>query len=288
MTDVLRKSVDEPDEVVEFPNVRSEIVHLGDLTVGRLVNQPGWRWSKDVRPTVGGEWCAIRHVGYVISGQLGIDFQDGSSVIFRPGDVFDIPPGHDGYTVGDEAVVQIEWTGLRHWAGYAGARSRVLVTLLFCDVVSSTAEAARVGDAAWRDLLSQYFEAVRAKLEHFGGREVKTTGDGMLVTFDGSARAIQCAAAIRNIAREHGLRLRVGVHVGEVELVGSDIRGVSVHQAARIMAAAGPDEILVSDLTRTLAGAAGLAFEDRGTHVLKGFDGEWRLAAFVENGAAPI
>src|SRR5207248_8815231 len=114
MTDVLRKSVDEPDEVVEFPNVRSDIVHLGDLTVGRLVNEPGWRWSKDVRPTVGGEWCAIRHVGFVISGQLGIDFPDGSSVIFGPGDVFDIPPGHDGHTVGDEPVVQIEWSGLRN------------------------------------------------------------------------------------------------------------------------------------------------------------------------------
>ena len=287
MADVLRKSVDEPDEVVEFPNVRTEIVHLGDLTVGRLVNEPGWRWSKDVRPTVGGEWCAIRHVGFVISGRLGIDFEDGSSVVFGPGDVFDIPPGHDGYTVGDEPVVQIEWSGLRHWAGYASVRSRVLVTLLFCDVVSSTEAVARVGDAAWRDLLSQYFEAVRAELERFGGREVKTTGDGMLVTFDGSARAIQCAAAMRRIARDHGLQLRVGVHVGEVELVGNDVRGVSVHEAARILAAAGPAEILVSDLTRTLAGAAGLAFEDRGTHVLKGLDGEWRLAAFAEGAGSP-
>jgi class 3 adenylate cyclase len=282
VADVLRKSVDEPDEVVEFPNVRTDIVHLGDLTVGRLVNEPGWRWSQDVRPTVGGEWCAIRHVGFVISGRLGIDFPDGSSVVFGPGDVFDIPPGHDGHTVGDEPVVQIEWSGLRHWAGYGSSRSRVLVTLLFCDVVSSTEAAVRAGDAAWRDLLSRYFEAIRTELERFGGREVKTTGDGMLVTFDGSARAIHCAAAIRRIAREHGLQLRVGVHVGEVELVGSDIRGVSVHEAARIMAAAGPDEIFVSDLARTLAGAAGFVFEDRGTHVLKGLAGDWRLAAFVE------
>src|SRR5690242_12677365 len=287
MADVLRKSVDDPDEVVDFPTVRTDIVHLGDLTVGRLVNEPGWRWSKDVRPTVGGEWCAIRHVCFVISGQLGIDFQDGSSVVFKPGDVFDIPPGHDGYTVGDEPVVQIEWSGLRHWAGLGGVRSRVLVTLVLCDVVGSTEAAVRVGDAAWRDLLSQYFEATRMELERFGGREVKTTGDGMLVTFDGSARAIQCAAAVRRIARGYGLQLRVGVHVGEVELVGSDVRGVAVHQAARIMAAAGPDEILVSDLTRTLAGAAGFAFEDRGTHVLRGLDGEWRLAALAEDDGSP-
>jgi class 3 adenylate cyclase len=282
LADLLRKSVDEPDQVVEFPNIRTDIVHLGDLTVGRMVNQPGWRWSNDVRPTVGGEWCQVRHVGFIISGRLGIAMQDGSSVVFGPGDVFDIPPGHDGYTVGDEPVVQVEWSGLRHWAGYGGARSRVLATLLFADVVSSTELAARLGDAAWRDLLSNYFEAMRAELEQFGGREVKTTGDGMLVTFDGAARGLQCAAAIRRVAREHDLQLRIGVHVGEVEIVGDDVRSVTVHEAARIMAAAAPDEILVSDLTRMLAGAAGLVCEDRGSHVLKGLDGEWRLAAYVE------
>src|SRR6185312_11573941 len=132
----------------------------------------------------------------------------------------------------------------------------------------------------------QYFEAMRAELERFGGREVKTTGDGMLVTFDGSARAVQCAAGIRRIARENGLELRVGVHVGEVEMVGDDVRGVTVHEAARIMSAAGPDEILVSELTRMLAGAAGLACEDRGMHTLKGLEGEWRLAAFVDEAPA--
>jgi len=283
VTDILRKSVNDPDEVVEFPNVRTEIVHLGDLTVGRFVNQPGWRWSEHVRPTVGGDWCQIRHVGFIISGRLGIEFADGSSVVFGPGDVFDVPAGHDGYTVGDEPVVQIEWSGLRHWSGLGGARNRVLATLLFADVVGSTELAAHLGDAAWRDLLSHTFESMRAELERFGGREVKTTGDGMLVTFDGAARALQCAAAVRRLAREHELGLRIGVHVGEVEMVGDDVRGVAVHEAARIMAAAGPDEILVSELTRMLAASAGLAFVDRGTHTLKGLGGEWRLAAFVED-----
>jgi class 3 adenylate cyclase len=282
VADVLRKSLDEPDDVIAFPGLHIDVVHLGDLTVGRLTNEPGWRWSKDVKPTVGGEWCQVRHVGFVVSGRLGIDFPDGSSVIFNPGDVFDVPPGHDGYTVGDEPIVQIEWTGLRIWSGHSAARTRVLATLLFTDVVSSTEVAARIGDAAWRNVLSECFEAMRTKIEHFGGREVKTTGDGMLVTFDGSARALQCAATLRRAANDHGLQLRSGVHVGEVEIVGDDVRGVAVHEAARIMAVAGADEILVSDLTRMLAGAGGCAFEDRGTHTLKGLDGEWRLAAYVD------
>lgn len=283
MADVLHKSLDDPDEVVEFPHVRVALVDLGDLTVGRMVNEPGWRWSTDIRPTVGGEWCQARHVGIVLSGRLGIDFPDGTSFVFGAGDVFDIPPGHDGYTVGDEPVVQLEWAGLRAWAGFpTGIRSRVLATLLFTDLVGSTELARRLGDGPWRELLSRYFEAIRGELERFGGREVKTTGDGMLATFDGAARALHCAAAIRRAAGRDDLHLRIGVHVGEVELVGQDVRGVAVHEAARIMAAAGPDEILVSDLTRALAGGAGFSFEDRGTHVLKGLEGEWRLSVFVE------
>jgi class 3 adenylate cyclase len=172
---------------------------------------------------------------------------------------------------------------LRAWAGFpTGIRSRVLATLLFTDLVGSTELARRLGDGPWRELLSRYFEAIRGELERFGGREVKTTGDGMLATFDGAARALHCAAAIRRAAGRDDLHLRIGVHVGEVELVGQDVRGVAVHEAARIMAAAGPDEILVSDLTRALAGAAGFSFEDRGTHVLKGLEGEWRLWVFAE------
>ncbi|MGH3137920.1 MAG: adenylate/guanylate cyclase domain-containing protein, partial [Gaiellaceae bacterium] len=127
----------------------------------------------------------------------------------------------------------------------------------------------------------EHFEAARVELERFGGREVSTTGDGMFATFDGPARALHCAAAIRRVAQSHGLEIRAGVHIGEVELVGEDVRGVTVHEAARIMAAAAPGEILASDMTRALAGASGLAFEDRGTVVLKGLAGEWRLAAFV-------
>jgi class 3 adenylate cyclase len=282
MVDVISKNFDRPDQVVEFPRVRTRIVELGDLTVGELVNEPGWRWSEHVQPTVGGEWCQARHVGFVISGSLGIDFIDGTSIVFGPGDVFDIPPGHDGYTVGDEPCVQIEWRGIRAWAGFpTGIQSRVLRTLLFTDVVDSTTRAAELGDARWRELLSHLFEVSREELARFGGREVDTTGDGMLSTFDGPARALHCAAALQRVAIENDVQIRAGVHVGEVELVGADVRGITVHEAARVMAAAAPGEILVSELTRALAGAAGLRFEDRGTHELKGLAGEWKLSAYV-------
>ncbi len=282
MAEFVSKSFDEPDDVVEFPLMRTRIVELGDLTVGELVSEPGWRWSEHVRPTVGGEWCQARHVGFVISGQLGVDFMDGTQVVFGPGEVFDIPPGHDGYTAGDEQCVQVEWMGIRAFAGFpTGIHSRVLATLLITDLVDSTSLAARLGDRRWRELLSELFIASRGELDRFGGREVDTTGDGMLATFDGPARALHCAAALHRCAVVHDVEIRLGVHVGEVELVGTDVRGIAVHEVARIMSAAAPGETLVSEMTRALAGAAGLRFEDRGVHELKGLDGEWRLAAFV-------
>jgi len=282
MPDAIQKSLARPDEIIEFPRFHGRIVELGDVTVAEFVTQPGWSWSEDIRPTVGGDWCQARHIGIVLSGRLGIELNDGTKLEFGSYDVFDVPPGHNGFTIGDEPCVQIEWAGIRAFAGFpTGIHSRVLATLLFTDLVDSTQIAARLGDGRWRELLSRHFEAARAELERFGGREVKTTGDGLLATFDGPARALHCAAAIRRGAHREDLHVRAGVHVGEVELVGEDVRGVTVHEAARIMSAAGEDEILVSDLTRALAGASGLAFEDRGTHTLKGLEGEWRLAAFV-------
>jgi hypothetical protein len=281
VADPVFKSFRKPDEVVELPKLRARLVELGELTLAYEVVEPGWRWSEHVRPRVGGDWCQVRHVGVVLSGRLGVRFTDGSELEFGPEDVFDIPPGHDGFTLGDEPCAQLTWAGNRpFFASFLmGSRSRVLATLLFTDIVDSTAFAARLGDASWRELLSAHFESVRAELERHGGREVKTTGDGMLATFDGPGQALRCAAAIRAIANRDGLRVRAGVHVGEVELVGNDVRGVAVHVAQRIMATADADEIVVSDLTRALAAASGLAFE--GTHTLKGLEGEWSLAAYA-------
>jgi class 3 adenylate cyclase len=282
------KNFGSPDQTLRFPKLTARMVEIGELTVGYLVTEPGWRWSEHVRPMVGGEWCQARHFGVVLSGRVAVQLQDGRRLEFGPNDVFDIPPGHDGWTVGDEPCVQIEWAGLHTFAGLrSGLHGRALVTLLFTDLVDSTATAKQIGDIAWRELLSAHFEATRAELDRFGGREVDTTGDGMFATFDGAARALHCAEAIRRIAGRQGLRVRAGVHVGEVEIVGTDVRGVAVHEATRIMGQAAADEILVSETTRILAQTAGLQFEDRGAHELKGLAGEWRLHAFIPDSGEP-
>lgn len=276
------KSFREPDETMAIEGVTERQVELGDLTVGRQKLEPGWRWSTHVRPHVGGDWCQARHVGVILSGRLGIKLRDGTTFELGPDDVFDLPPGHDGYVIGHEPVESIEWAGSRaFWGSRAGAHGRALATLLFTDLVDSTALAKRLGDVAWRTLLSDHFESARTQLERFRGREVKTTGDGFLATFEGPAHALQGAAAIRQAANKQDLHVRAAVHVGEVEVVGSDLRGVAVHEASRIMAMAEEDEILVSETTRALALTSGLEFEDRGTCELKGLPGEWHLFAYA-------
>jgi class 3 adenylate cyclase len=284
MGEVRAKNLMSPDATLEFDGITVQQVDVGDLTVGRIVTQPGWRWSTHVRPHVGGDWCEARHVGIVLSGRFQIVMRDGTTLQFGPEDVFEIPPGHDGYTLGDEPCVQIEWSGLRAFAGFrlVGAQHRALVTLLFTDLVDSTATAGRLGDVAWRDALSAHYEATRVALERHHGHEVNTTGDGLLATFDGPAAALRCAAAVGRAARREGLRIRASVHVGEVDLVGTDVRGIAVHEAARILGTAAADEILVSTTTRALAGNAGFVFQPRGTHVFKGLPGEWELFAYLE------
>lgn len=283
MADPRFKNLGNPDETIEMPGITQQQVDLGDLTVGRVVQEPGWRWSTHLRPQIGGDWCQARHVGVVLSGRLGALFEDGTTIELGPDDVYDIPPGHDGYTIGHEPCVALEWFGLRAFTGFrAGSQGRALTTLLFTDIANSTTVVNRLGDAAWREALSAHFESARAELERFGGHEVKTTGDGLLATFGGPAQALRCAAAIRRRSARQDLQLRAAVHVGEVELVGTDVRGTAVHEAARIMEQAGTDETLVAETTRTLALASGLAFEDRGMRTLKGLPGEWRLYAHVE------
>jgi len=281
--DLVAKNFDEPDEMVRLPGLLEEVVEVGGFTVGREVVEPGWRWSKDTKPVVGGNWCEAHHIGLTVSGRWGVVLKDGRILEFRPGDVFEVPAGHDSWTIGDEPCVTVNWTGLRtFFASKALLPERFLATILFTDLVGSTAKVVQVGDTAWTELLRHFQQTVRQELERANGREVDNTGDGMLAIFEGPAAAIRCASAIRSMANRQGLQIRAGIHVGEVESSGNGIRGVAVHEAARVMAAASPDEILVSETTRALSLANGLEFADRGEHQLKGLDGARRLHAYLE------
>jgi class 3 adenylate cyclase len=159
--------------------------------------------------------------------------------------------------------------------------TRVLATVLFTDIVGSTATASDLGDARWRRLLEEHNHVVRRQLDRFGGRQVKTVGDGILATFDGPARAVRCAAAIRDGVKELGLEVRAGLHTGEIELDGEDIAGLAVHIGARVSALASGGEILVSSTVKDLVAGSGLTFEDRGSHQLKGVPGDWRVFKVV-------
>jgi len=154
---------------------------------------------------------------------------------------------------------------------------RVLVTVLFTDIVDSTRLAAELGDLKWSDLLEDHHKKIRHELEIFRGHEVKTTGDGFHATFDGPARAIQCADAIRSSTRQLGLNLRIGVHTGECEIRGESLEGVAIHMAARVSGMAAGGDILVSRTVKDLAAGSGIEFEDIGTHSLKGFPDEHQI-----------
>jgi class 3 adenylate cyclase len=158
-------------------------------------------------------------------------------------------------------------------------RDRVLATVLFTDIVGSTARAAEIGDRDWRELLEQHHRILRDSLDRFGGKEIHTAGDGFLATFDSPLRAIECARAAGEAVRSIGLEIRAGVHTGEIELSGGDVQGIAVHIGARIAAVAGSGEVLVSSTVRDLVTGSGVEFEVRGSHRLKGVPGEWAIFA---------
>jgi class 3 adenylate cyclase len=187
-------------------------------------------------------------------------------------------PGTDHYAwSGDPTPIidEVEEfvTGERH----AVEADRVLATVLFTDIVGSTERLAELGDRRWRDVLEEHFRLIRRELARHRGREVKTTGDGLLATFDGPARAIRCASAIRDGTRQLGIEIRAGLHTGEVEVLEQDLGGIAIHTGARVVAEAGPGEVLVSSTVRDLVAGSGIGVDDRGVHTLKGIPGEWRL-----------
>jgi class 3 adenylate cyclase len=189
-------------------------------------------------------------------------------------------PGTDTfYWVGDTRAMldEIEefLTGVR---GGSGAE-RVLASVLFTDIVGSTDRAAQLGDQRWRDLLDRHDKSVRAQIERFRGRVVKTVGDGVVATFDSPGRAIECALAVRETLRAFDIEVRAGIHTGEIEVRGDDVAGMSVHIASRVSALARPGEVLVSSTVKDLVAGSPVRFADRGEHELKGVPGSWKLLA---------
>jgi class 3 adenylate cyclase len=207
--------------------------------------------------------AAGRHLGHSIRGAKYVEL-----------------PGDDHLPwVGDADAIlgEIEefLTGVRTSA----EADRVLSTILFTDIVRSTERAASLGDSAWTELLAAHHHAVREQLNRFDGREIGTAGDGFLATFSGPARAIRCALACIAAVRALGLEIRAGLHTGEIELAGADVRGLAVHIGARIGALAEPGEVLVSRTVKDLVVGSGLRFTERGAHVLRGVPDEWELFA---------
>jgi class 3 adenylate cyclase len=249
----------------------------------RLSNPPqdaAWRtrasWEIDVRhllPAIRVPTLVILRAGWsgYEQGRYVADHIDGARYLELPGEesfFFD-----DTRTLLD--AIEEFVTGRLHPA----QNDRVLATVMFTDVVGSTEKAAGLGDRRWSELLATHHGLTRAELERLRGREIETTGDGFLATFDGPGRAIRCACAIRDAVRAIGIQVRVGLHTGEIELRGNHIGGIAVHIAQRVQALAQPDEVLVSRTVADLVGGSGIAFADRGSHVLKGVPNPWQLFA---------
>jgi class 3 adenylate cyclase len=202
-----------------------------------------------------------------------------------PGARFIEYPGQDSYS-------WVDAPGLEDVEEFLTGRrpprqiDRVLATVMFTDIVGSTEHASRIGDASWRQLLAEHDAVIRHAVRRWRGNEIKSIGDGFLVTFDGPARAVRCATDIIDRAAELGLTLRAGLHTGECELVANDVAGIAVHIAARVMAQAGPGEVLVSSTVKDLVVGSGLGFEDHGVHELRGVPDAWRLYALVRSSDA--
>jgi class 3 adenylate cyclase len=272
------KSFATPDDTRRFPKASAKIVTLDEATVGLARWEPGWRWSTHLAPIAGTSSCQVHHLGYAISGRLRVELDDGQTIEIQPDSAYEIPSGHDASVVGGEPFVTLEWTSAHVvGVGSEGTSERVLATVLFTDIVDSTATVDRIGDEAWRDLLNEHNRRMRDQLNRFRGREIDTTGDGFLAVFDSASRAVLCGLAMTETARGMGVSIRVGIHSGEVEFVGGDARGVAVHAAARVLARAGADEVLVSSTTRDLLEGSALTFEDAGAHDLKGLSGSRTL-----------
>jgi class 3 adenylate cyclase/mannose-6-phosphate isomerase-like protein (cupin superfamily) len=278
MARLQRQRFQDSTDVRRFPNGKVEVVELDDRAIGRMTYEPGWRWSVDVKPVAATDSCQFHHVGLTISGRLRVQMTDGTELEVGPGEVFEFPPGHDAWVVGDVPWVSVDFEAVRRYGRSVETSGvRTLASILFTDIVDSTSHAIASGPAAWQDLVSQHNALSERVIDGYRGRLIKTTGDGVIGLFDSAERAVRAGAEIGRRVEPLGLQVRAGVHTGEVELVQGDVRGVAVHTASRIMNLAGPGEVWLSATVMELAADAGLGFEDAGEHELKGIPGTRRL-----------
>jgi len=250
----------------------------------RLAMSPGMfnatypnTYAFDVRPvleTVRAPTLVLHHTEnsyvFVDNGRYLANHIEGARFVELPG-------GEHIFHLGDSDVllnhVQEFLTGTKEYPD----QDRVLATVLFTDMVGATQHATRLGDRSWRDVLEKHHELVRTELERFRGREIDTAGDGFFATFDGPARGVRCALAIRDSVKSLGIEIRAGLHTGECELIANKVGGVAVHIGARVMGVAGSGEVLASRTVKDLVAGSRLEFSDRGLHELKGISGEWQL-----------
>jgi len=276
-------------------------VFLEELAPSRRQDEPFRRWWAKYERLSHAPGNALAY--FRMNAQIDVrailpTIQVPTLVLHRRGDLFR-DPGHARYLAEHiPSAKLVELDGQDHLAFLGDAdgiideiqefltgvrpppeHDRVLATVLFTDIVGSTEHAAALGDRAWRDLLERHHALVRDELLRYRGREIDTAGDGFLATFDGPARAVRCALAITAAMPEIGLQVRAGVHTGEIEFVGGDVRGIAVHIGARVAAIAAPGEVLVSGTVRDLVAGSGIEFSDRGEAALKGVPGTWRLFA---------
>jgi class 3 adenylate cyclase len=211
---------------------------------------------------------------------MGVRTDEGEQLVIGPSQVFDLPPGHVTWVEGDEELVMVDWAGGAGFDTRPGEEARVLATILFTDIVDSTALARDAGDASWKRTVAMHDDVVRSVLAGFSAREVETAGDSFLVVLDSAEGAIRCGLALVRALDAIRLSIRVGIHSGEVVVSDDQVRGLAVHAAARIVDQAGSGEVLLSRTTRDLAeGATGLTFESRGRYRLKGLEQEYELFA---------
>jgi class 3 adenylate cyclase len=274
------RDLSEPEAVVTYSLGATSQVRLAGTVVSHHVLQPGWRWETHAQPEVDTASCELHHRGVVLRGRMGVRTDDGEEAVIGPNQVFDLPPGHLTWVEGDEELVMVDWAGGAGFDVRPGERTRLMATVLFTDMVGSTEQAGKAGDAAWKRRVAMHDDVVRTVLVSYGGREVETAGDSFLIVFDGAERAIRCGLALVEALAAIEVPIRVGIHSGEVALSADHVHGLAVHAAARIVDEAGPGEVLVSGTTRDVAeGSAGLVFEPRGRYSLKGLEREHDLFA---------